>query len=177
MKKIEITGKKNIKKITANKNIKMSKRIDVSNNNNNNDNGKIILDNKKQLEMISKLYMDISFDNIKELKSNIQKKWNGYKQQDKKNYMYNEDSIISYNDIISKLLESKLKCYYCKCSLQVYYKESRLSSQWTLDRIDNTLAHTNTNTLICCLDCNLKRRNMNKDKFLFTKSLSIEKKV
>ena len=48
-------------------------------------------------------------------------------------------------------------------------------NQWTLDRIDNERPHTKDNILISCLECNLKRRRMDKDKFEFTKKLNIVK--
>ena len=47
--------------------------------------------------------------------------------------------------------------------------------QWTLDRIDNSLSHTNENTCVSCLKCNLQRRVMDADKFTFTKQLKISK--
>ena len=47
---------------------------------------------------------------------------------------------------------------------------------WTLDRIDNDLSHTNNNTCISCLKCNLQKRRRSHEKFKFTKQLKIEKK-
>ena len=47
--------------------------------------------------------------------------------------------------------------------------------QWTLDRIDNNINHSESNVIIACLKCNLQRRCQNKDKFLFTKQLKIVK--
>ena len=49
------------------------------------------------------------------------------------------------------------------------YKISRDPLQWTLDRIDNSIGHTNDNVIICCLKCNLERRCKNSNAFLFTK--------
>ena len=45
-----------------------------------------------------------------------------------------------------------------------------------LDRINNDLGHNKDNVKIACLGCNLKRRRLNMDKFLFTKQLKIQKK-
>jgi len=47
--------------------------------------------------------------------------------------------------------------------------------QWSLDRLDNDNSHTKDNTVIACLDCNLKRRRRDADKFYFTKNLTIKK--
>lgn len=57
----------------------------------------------------------------------------------------------------------------------IFYQKVREISQWTLDRVDNDLSHKNDNVIIACLKCNLDRRRQNKDKFLFTKQLKINK--
>ena len=46
-------------------------------------------------------------------------------------------------------------------------------SQWTLDRIDNNLGHNVGNLVISCLNCNLKRRRINKNSFMMTKNMTI----
>ena len=47
--------------------------------------------------------------------------------------------------------------------------------QWTLDRIDNSIGHNKENVVISCLECNLKRRTTEIDRFTFTKQLKITK--
>ena len=39
----------------------------------------------------------------------------------------------------------------------------RDEQQWTLDRIDNDKCHSDENTVISCLKCNLQRRVKNSD--------------
>ena len=99
---------------------------------------------------------------------------NCYKQQDIKKKI-NDNSLIKIDELIEKLVTSKLKCFYCKNKILLFYLNVREKIQWTLDRIDNNKNHSNQNTIICCLECNLKRRTKNKDKFLFTKQLKIIK--
>ncbi len=53
----------------------------------------------------------------------------------------------------------------------IFFEKVRDENQWTLDRINNYDEHSNENTIICCLKCNLQRRRKNSDKFLFTKQL------
>ena len=43
--------------------------------------------------------------------------------------------------------------------------------------LNNFHEHTNENTVISCLDCNLQRRKKNSQKFKFTKQLTIKKIV
>ena len=130
---------------------------------------------KNQTEIIQKLYFNIEFVNKKKVVSELKKKLNGYKSQDIKKKRYNIVDFIKYDELIEKILVSKLKCKYCFSKLLIIYEKSREPKQWTLDRINNDLQHTNNNTLICCLECNLKRRRINKDNFLFTKQMKINK--
>jgi len=53
------------------------------------------------------------------------------------------------------------------------YKLVREPKQWTLDRIDNEYGHSVDNIVLSCLECNLKRRRTNQNKFVFTKQLKI----
>ena len=85
--------------------------------------------------------------------------------------------MISLEDIIEKLVLSKLKCYYCKQKLYIFSNISRNKYQWTLDRINNFQEHSNTNTIISCLKCNLQRRKKNSEKFLFSKQLETKQIV
>ena len=161
------------------------KYIDISNllihnqyNNINDDLSNNLIINKfnpsKQIEFINSLYLNINFNEKKELLSNLLNKINSYKQQDIKKKI-NNSNLITISEVIEKLLISKLKCYYCKKSLYLFYSDVREDYQWTLDRIDNNINHSNDNTLISCLSCNLKRRTKNKKDFLFTKQLKIIK--
>jgi hypothetical protein len=137
-----------------------------------------VINNSLQFEMIRKLYMD--FDNsIFEYKALLQKelerKINGYKGQDKNKKIYDKDMLITLEEVIDKLVSSKLKCYYCSCHIFLIYKNMREPDQWTLDRKDNDLCHSAENTVIACLKCNLKRRVTDMNKFEFTKKLKIVK--
>ena len=159
--------------IINNKNINNDLLNDLSNNLFNN-----LVINKfnptNQIEFINSLYLNIEFYEKKELLSNLSNKINSYKQQDIKKKI-NNNNIINIDEVIEKLLISKLKCYYCKKNLYLFYSNVREEYQWTLDRIDNNINHSNDNTLISCLSCNLKRRTKNKNDFLFTKQLKIIK--
>ena len=135
----------------------------------------IVSDNKSQLHLINKLYFDISFCEKNILTNEIKSKISGYKQQDIDKQIYNPETIITLEQLIEKLLSSKLKCEYCKCNMKLFYKNQREPSQWTLDRINNNIEHSNINTVPSCLKCNLERRRRNMKDFKFSKQLSIVK--
>jgi hypothetical protein len=130
----------------------------------------------KQLEILNILKQN---ENITEkeriLKQELERKIYSYKQQDILKNILNEDNFIKLNDIIEKLLECQIKCYYCNCEMCILYETVREGKQWTVDRINNDLGHNTDNIVIACLECNLKRRNQSKDNFLFTKQLKIIK--
>jgi hypothetical protein len=107
--------------------------------------------------------------------SHIKSKISSYKQQDILKKKLNEDTFVSFNDVIALLIESNMKCYYCACETYLLYEIVREMKQWSLDRINNEIGHNKGNLVICCLECNLKRRRTNKDAFFFTKNLKISK--
>jgi hypothetical protein len=105
----------------------------------------------------------------------INKKIYGYKQQDIIKKLLNIDKFITLESVINKMIECELKCYYCKCEMNVLYDISREMKQWTVDRINNDLGHNIDNYYLACLECNLKRRRRSDEKFLFTKQLKLVK--
>tara|TARA_B110001469_G_C9337365_1_gene179168 strand:- start:51 stop:527 length:477 start_codon:yes stop_codon:yes gene_type:complete len=129
---------------------------------------------KKQQTIINQLYLNEYFPHSNIIKQFISKKVSSYIQQDKKKER-TQDTFITLDETIEKLVCSKMNCKYCNCKLKLIYNISRDMKQWTLDRIDNDRAHTKDNILISCLECNLKRRRIDKDKFEFTKKLNIVK--
>ena len=136
----------------------------------------IEMTHQNQIIYINNLFLNWDTDNnttniIKE----IEKKINGYKQQDIKKNIYQPERIIKYQDVLEKLVISKLRCFYCRNKIMVMYKNVRDPMQWTLDRKDNDDCHSKDNTLISCLKCNLQRRVTDVDKFTFTKHLTIKK--
>ena len=140
----------------------------------NNDNT-YLYDKSKQQNIINMIYLNSDFEGYKIIDREILKKINSYKHQDIKKNKYNENSFIKKEEVILKLVSSKLKCYYCLINVLIMYNNSRCPIQWTLDRINNNEGHNNNNVVICCFDCNIKRRITNSDKFKFTKQLKILK--
>ena len=154
------------------KQIKIGKELSIKKNNIN-----IEYNNIQQKSFINMLFLNEDFTEKKELDRNLKKKINSYKQQDIKKEKYDENTFITYNSLIEKIILSKLKCYYCNCNMKLLYSKSKDPKQWTLERIDNKKGHSKFNTVCCCLECNLERRTKNSKKFLFTKKMNIIKKL
>ena len=133
---------------------------------------------KKQVNLINRIYMDqeeeIEYKRI--MIRELERKLVSYKNQDiiKNKYLNNN---IGIDSTVEKLVSSKLRCYYCRCKVKILYDIVKDPFQWTLDRIDNDLPHEDKNVIISCLKCNLQRRKLDKDKFLFTKQLKIVKEA
>lgn len=131
-----------------------------------------------QFNIISKLYMNLDNDVIENREiyiKEITKKISGYKRQDIDKKFYSKNTFISLEELIEKLLCSKLKCFYCKCECELIYENVLSKRQWTLDRIENDAGHNADNVVICCLECNLKRGTMDSGRFKYGKQLRFKK--
>jgi hypothetical protein len=127
-------------------------------------------DNNKQIELINNLD-ESNTDNVtKTIIQQINHKISGYKQQDKKKGVFIETEFIDAVDAIESMRNCNLRCHYCTVEMHVLYDTARESKQWTVDRIDNDKGHNRGNYHLACLECNLKRRRTNDDKFLLSKS-------
>jgi len=169
MKSIEIKGKRNIDKIN---NIKTPKRKECLSWNLPDE----FMTNKKQIEIINKLYLENVFEHDTFIKKEINKKITGYKTQDIKNNILDIKNLISLNETIEKLMMSKIKCIYCKEKCYLLYKTTFEKKQWTLDRINNEIGHNTDNVIISCLECNIKRGNMDNERFKRGKEIRIVRK-
>lgn len=116
------------------------------------------------------------FDKIRQLaRRQITNKIQSYHSQDIKKKILSED-FVNIETVMTLLKKCEFNCYYCRNPTQVLYKHVREPSQWTLERIDNNFGHNNNNVVIACLSCNLKRRRIYHERFIFTKQLNIIKK-
>ena len=164
MKKVIINGKRNIEKIKGEKGKrKVTENID-----------KNVFDKLSQVKYLNKLYLGEKFNGFIFIKKEVERKINGYKNQDVKKKKL-EKNLITYEECLEKLVISKLKCYYCKQKCLLTYENVREEKQWTLDRLDNSQGHNKDNVVICCLKCNLKRRTTDDKKFKFSKQMRIIK--
>jgi hypothetical protein len=170
-KKINIDGKHNKYLIRKACNIKQQERKIKEYN-------EELIDYDLQCKNINMIYLeqDISNNEIqKYIVTEINKKISGYKQQDIKKEKLNIKKFVTIDDILEKIVICKLKCFYCDSNMLIVFNDYKYEKQWTLDRINNDSGHNRDNILISCLECNLKRGNMKKDLFEFTKKMKIVK--
>jgi hypothetical protein len=176
-KKILITGTNNrylIKRANRVKN-EVKKREIINKYNINT----VFLQYENQIQLLKEMYSKINEEencfekNV--LKQEIERKVNSYKHQDLLKKKFNESLFIDVDSVIQKLVETDMQCFYCNCKNLVLYEFVREMTQWTVDRINNNEGHNKDNFVIACLNCNIKRRNTNSNKFLFTKQLNLIK--
>tara|TARA_Y100000816_G_scaffold189559_1_gene138059 strand:+ start:136 stop:567 length:432 start_codon:yes stop_codon:yes gene_type:complete len=104
--------------------------------------------------------------------AHLKSKIRGYANQDnKKQHRTNLDPGL----ILEKLVIAQGKCKYCKKGVWIKDYPARCRDQWTLDRKDNRKGHTPENTVISCLDCNLRRRARPYNSFLRGENLIMRK--
>jgi len=107
--------------------------------------------------------------------SQIKGKINGYVYQDEKKDKLSRELFIDLSNVLQKLLDSNMECYYCRKKIKVLYEYVREEDQWTLERMDNKEGHNTNNVEIACLSCNLRRRTMYHERYVFTKQMNIVK--
>jgi len=176
-KKINITGTNNRYLIKRANRVKNEiKKREVMNKYNVAEN---FLTYDSQFQLIKEIYNKESCDiNSKEkhiLNQELERKLASYKQQDIFKKKYNENEFVDIDSVIKKIIDTEMKCFYCNCQMLVLYEIVRELTQWSIDRINNEEGHNKDNFVIACLNCNIKRRNTNSSKFLFTKQLNLIK--
>lgn len=134
-----------------------------------------VYDNTNHMTYITNIIYDISFAHRHYIETEIKTKLSSYKQQDKNKRKYNEDLYISYDCLLHKIKDSNLKCYYCKKDMLLVYNTKKNKRQWSLERFDNSKGHYSDNTCICCLYCNLKRRDSNHEYYKLYKTIDVKK--
>lgn len=146
--------------------------------------------NEKELESteLQYEYLDFIYKNIestspdierkiKTIKTSIYTKRAGYKQQDIKKEIYNDDLFISFDQIIKLLIDSKLSCFYCQENVKLIYSKVCDNKQWSLERIYNQYGHNHNNVEIACLKCNIKRSTMHHERYVKTKQMVRVEKI
>lgn len=134
------------------------------------------IDDINEVELIKNLKSEKQMNNIQKIvQKNIVTKIQGYKNQDQKKKIYNEELFVNIDYVINLLDESKLLCNYCKKTTNLLYENVKQPNQWSLDRLDNKIGHNKGNVVISCLSCNIKRKTMHFKRFEFTKQLQIIK--
>ena len=103
----------------------------------------------------------------------VRRKLNSYARQDKRY----ERAYISFTsgDVFEMLSASGMMCFYCNCRLVFAPRMPGDKAQWTLDRVDNNLAHSKTNCVVSCLKCNVAKKRRSPETFKFGKNLLVIK--
>jgi len=135
---------------------------------------------KSQYQLLCTLHYgghlpDSDVESLNFLAKEITRKVSGYKQQDVKRNLYDPNTLITTHQIRKKLIDETITCCFCNNHVSLLFDTVRDMNQWTLDRIDNNVGHSDKNTKIACLKCNLQRRRLDYDSFHWTKNLSISK--
>lgn len=126
----------------------------------------------REQEIVNQCISQEMNDDTKLLRSQIKGKLHSYKGQDKiKTLKEDENEFMDVECVLKLLQESNNTCYYCKSTIKLFYEKVREPTQWTLERLDNSLGHNTNNCVIACLKCNLSRRTMYHERYTLTKQL------
>lgn len=135
------------------------------------------LSNAEQYECVEAVQKNIQLldKTSKLILQQIHQKISGYRGQDTEKDILDETQLINVQQVLDLMVKTQNICYYCKKQVTVLYENVREPTQWTLDRIDNKQGHNHNNVLLACLNCNLRRRTMHTERYVFTKQLNIVK--
>jgi hypothetical protein len=133
-------------------------------------------DTENQLEILRTLEEQ---PNAPFLKSLVARKLKSYHEQDAKKQFHlvsstapdSPNNTITIEETVRLLVDSKMACYYCQEVMLFFYETVREPKQWTLERLNNEFPHTRENVVIACLQCNLRRRCMNGERYQKTKQM------
>ena len=129
------------------------------------------------LDILERIYQNKLDDTTEACIIEIKKKHSGYKSQDKKKHKYDVDQHITFTELIDKMIQCKLKCYYCNKDTLLLYNKKKEEYQWTLERLNNDIGHYKDNTCISCLKCNLGRRTANHEYYKKGKTMILRKVI
>jgi hypothetical protein len=107
----------------------------------------------------------------------IRQKIYGYRTQDFAKRKYDHFLFIREKDVLDMLYDCNMECYYCHTPVMLIYEDVREPRQWSVERLDNAFGHNRGNTVIACLQCNLRRRTIRTERYVLTKSIAVVNKL
>jgi hypothetical protein len=135
------------------------------------------LNYENQWALINQIYKKniVNREHCELIIKQIHGKISGYRNQDVLKKKFAANSFIDEEYVIEAMIKCKNLCFYCKEPVNILYEIVRAPKQWSLDRINNDIGHDKGNVEIACLACNLRRKTMHHDRYVFTKQLDIKK--
>ena len=109
------------------------------------------------------------------IQNQISQKISSYRSQDVEKGIFDSAKFIHLEVVLQRIIDSQMKCFYCREPMKLLYEYVREPKQWTVERVDNSRGHNCDNIEIACLMCNLRRRVMRQDRYIFTKQVRIVK--
>ena len=130
---------------------------------------------ESQIQLLTELQSKILSDSANILLAHLKIKQSGYRSQDTLKDLYDPVRFIQIPDLIARLVDSNLSCFYCRKWTTLFYENVRDPRQWSLERLSNAEGHNRDNVVIACLECNMRRRTMYYERYLATKQLRVNK--
>ena len=87
-------------------------------------NKEYLLNPLNHISIVNRLYLNETFEGSKAAQKHINKKISSYKQQDSKKNKLSIKNFIKQEELLEKLVISKLKCYYCRNKVLLFYENN-----------------------------------------------------
>jgi hypothetical protein len=130
----------------------------------------------EQISFANKLFLGEDFEHSECIRSGLMSKLRAYKSQDRRNSVYDVEHFVSMERLVELLVTSRLRCCHCSSFVPLLYDKPNDRSQWTLDRVCNDQGHNDKNVRVACLGCNVRRGDMNIEKFQAGRIVKVTKK-
>jgi hypothetical protein len=75
------------------------------------------------------------------------------RNRDKSRGFYDEEHHVTIDSLCALIIAQNAKCLWCRC----IFEYAAGPKQMSLDRVNNSKAHTTVNCVMACLSCNHKR--------------------
>ena len=80
-----------------------------------------VYEQSNHLDYLIKIRDKIDFEYSKEIIKSLKTKHYSYRSQDKKSKKFDDSQHITFDQLVDKLIESKLICFYCNESSKLIY--------------------------------------------------------
>ena len=130
----------------------------------------------EQISFANKLYLGEDFPHNEFVLRELRSKLAAYKSQDKRNSVFDASHFVTMERLSEVLVASRLRCCHCMAFVPLLYDKPNDRRQWTLDRVSNEQGHNEMNVKVSCLGCNIKRGDMEIERFQAGRVIKVMKK-
>lgn len=115
------------------------------------------LTRNRDLDKVYYFHEELTIEDKQEILSEINKKINSYKLQDNNAEREFDDKLYcNANWVFTQAKNQNYHCYHCQEHFSLKLDKKAKLTNYTIDRLDNSMAHIKSNCVLAHLSCNIK---------------------